>query len=77
MRRPSFLAIFYSMLDMAARGPAGNVTSRIDLAIQQPLDAVISQDADPVSAHLNSSIIRLVITMVLFTMLLSRTVNMQ
>lgn len=78
MRRPSFfLAIFYSMLDMAARGPAGNVTSRIDLAIQQPLDAVISQDADSVSAHLNSSIIRLVITTVLFTMSLSRTVNMQ
>lgn len=71
------------MLDMAARGPAGNVTSRIDLAIQQPLDAVISQDADSVSAHLkvsahlNSSIIRLVITTVLFTMSLSRTVNMQ
>ena len=56
---------------------AGNVASRIDLAIQLPLDAVISQDADSVSAHLNSSIIRLVITTVLFTMSLSRTVNMQ
>lgn len=56
---------------------AGNVTSRIDLTIQLPLDLAISQDTDLASAHLNPLIIRLVITTVLFAILLSCTVNMQ
>lgn len=65
------------MLDMAARGPAGNVTSRIDLAIQLPLDVVISQDTDLASVLLYPSFIRSIITTLLFAILLSCTVNMQ
>lgn len=77
MRRPSFFDVFNSTRDMAARGRAGNAISRIVFLSSSPSKQPYRTMPIQPSAHLSSSIIRLVITTALSMMPLSRTVNMR